>query len=123
MGQQSSNRLLLTTKLAVPPIRSDLVLRPRLFNKLETCLDHPLTLLAADEAAERTGNVIAVLALQALAYRQRGNAEQAMRVLNRLLLLAEPEGYMRVFVDEGPYQGHLRQARGPQPYTGDCSCP
>ena len=59
-------------------------------------------LLAADEAAGRTGNVIAVLALQALASWQRGNAEQAMRVLGRLLVLAEPEGYVCVFVDEGP---------------------
>jgi LuxR family transcriptional regulator, maltose regulon positive regulatory protein len=59
-------------------------------------------LLAADEAAGRTGNTIAVLVLQALANFQAGNAEQAMRVLGRVLALAEPEGYVRVFVDEGP---------------------
>ena len=59
-------------------------------------------LLASDEAAGRTGNAISVLALQALAHWQSGNTEQAMRVLGRLLVLAEPEGYVRVFVDEGP---------------------
>jgi LuxR family maltose regulon positive regulatory protein len=57
---------------------------------------------AADEAAGRTGNAIAVLALQALAQWQTRNAEQAMRVLGRLLVLTEPEGYVRVLVDEGP---------------------
>jgi LuxR family transcriptional regulator, maltose regulon positive regulatory protein len=65
-------------------------------------------LLAADEAAGRTGNAISVLALQAVAYWQLGNYEQAMRVLGRLLALAEPEGYVRVFVDEGaPMQALL----------------
>jgi LuxR family maltose regulon positive regulatory protein len=59
-------------------------------------------LLASDEAAGRTGNAIAVLALQALANVQRGNADQAMRILSRVLAMAEPEGYVRVFVDEGP---------------------
>ena len=59
-------------------------------------------LLAADEAAGRTGNVIAVLALLALARREAGNAEGAQRDLDHLLSLAEPEGYVRVFVDEGP---------------------
>ena len=59
-------------------------------------------LLAADEEAGRTGNAISVLALQALAHWQLDNAEQAVSTLDRLLVLAEPEGYVRVFVDEGP---------------------
>lgn len=65
-------------------------------------------LLAANEAAGRTGNAISVLALQALAHWQRGNTEQAISVLGRLLALAEPEEYVRVFVDEGlPMQALL----------------
>ena len=65
-------------------------------------------LLAADEAAARTGNVISVLTLQALVHWQLENPEQAMRVLDRLLVLTEPEGYVRVFVDEGaPMQSLL----------------
>ncbi len=56
---------------------------------------------AADEAAGREGNVISVLALLALAHWQAERSEQATRVLDRVLALAEPEGYIRVFVDEG----------------------
>jgi LuxR family maltose regulon positive regulatory protein len=59
-------------------------------------------MLAADEAAGRTGNMIAVLVLLTLANLQAGNTEEAMRVLDRALALAEPEGYVRVFVDAGP---------------------
>src|SRR5207302_1484695 len=48
------------------------------------------------------------LVLQALAYWEAGNAEEALRVLGRLLVLTEPEGYVRVFVDEGaPMQALL----------------
>jgi len=65
-------------------------------------------LLAADEAAGRTGNALSVLALLALAYWQMENLEQAMRTLDRLLVPAETEGYVRVFVDEGaPMQSLL----------------
>jgi LuxR family transcriptional regulator, maltose regulon positive regulatory protein len=65
-------------------------------------------LLAGDEEAGRTGNTISVLTLQALAYWQLDNVEQAVSVLSRLLVLAEPEGYVRVFVDEGsPMQALL----------------
>ena len=59
-------------------------------------------LLAADVEARRTGNALSVLALQALAHWQLENEEQAVLILGRLLVLAEPEGYVRVFVDEGP---------------------
>jgi len=39
--------------------------------------------------------------LQALALQARGEEEQALAALKRALLLAEPEGYVRTFVDEG----------------------
>ena len=58
-------------------------------------------LLQADETAERIGNAIQVLALKAIAHQASGDTEQAMAVLDRLLSLTEPEGYTRVFVDEG----------------------
>src|SRR5438874_11997718 len=54
MGQQSSNQLLLATKLTIPPVRSDLVARPRLVRALEECMQHPLTLLAAPAGFEKT---------------------------------------------------------------------
>jgi hypothetical protein len=43
----TSEQLLLVTKLATPPVRSDLVPRPRLTNQLQLGLQRPLTLIAA----------------------------------------------------------------------------
>ena len=42
-----------------------------------------------------------VLVLQALAYRVGGNLDTAVTLLTNALALAEPEGYIRLFVDEG----------------------
>src|SRR5262249_10897756 len=58
-------------------------------------------LLQAAEAGERTGSVIEILVLQALADEARGDIPQALGPLERALPLAEPEGYVRIFVDEG----------------------
>jgi LuxR family maltose regulon positive regulatory protein len=52
-------------------------------------------LLAAAEAGDRTGSVIEILVLQAL-------TQHALAPLERALTLAEPEGYVRVFLSEGP---------------------
>ncbi len=59
-------------------------------------------LLQAAERGARTGSVIEILVLQALAHRIRGDAAAALLSLERAVTLAEPEGYVRVFVDEGP---------------------
>jgi LuxR family transcriptional regulator, maltose regulon positive regulatory protein len=56
-------------------------------------------LLPAAEAAERMGSVIELLALQALVV--HGDPAGAFAALARALTLAEPEGYVRVFVDAG----------------------
>ncbi|HEX5730981.1 MAG TPA: LuxR C-terminal-related transcriptional regulator [Microbacterium sp.] len=65
-------------------------------------------LLEAADAGGRTGSVIEILALQALAYRVDGNVPDAGASLERALVLAEPEGYARLFVDEGaPMAGLL----------------
>jgi LuxR family transcriptional regulator, maltose regulon positive regulatory protein len=53
------------------------------------------------EAAGRTGNLIEILALQALALWAGSKKERAMSTLAETLALAEPEGYVRTFVDEG----------------------
>jgi LuxR family maltose regulon positive regulatory protein len=58
-------------------------------------------LLRAADAGGRTGSVIEILVLQALAHRVRGDSRAALAPLGRALALAEPEGYVRVFVDEG----------------------
>jgi LuxR family maltose regulon positive regulatory protein len=59
-------------------------------------------LLHAAEAGERMGSVIEILVLQALAHQARGDIPAALGPLQRALMLAEPEGYVRMFVDEGP---------------------
>jgi len=58
-------------------------------------------LLQAAEAGERIGSVIEILMLQALAHEAQGDTPSALAPLQRALTLAEPEGYVRVFVDEG----------------------
>jgi LuxR family maltose regulon positive regulatory protein len=58
-------------------------------------------LLQSAEAQERDGSAIAILALQSLVFQTQGNRTRALECLERALALAEPEGYVRVFVDEG----------------------
>jgi ATP/maltotriose-dependent transcriptional regulator MalT len=59
-------------------------------------------LLQAAEAGERTGRAIEILIVQALAHQAQGDIAAALEPLSRALSLAEPEGYVRMFVDEGP---------------------
>ena len=47
------------------------------------------------------GSVIEILVLLALAHQAQGNIPPALVSLERALTLAEPEGYVRIFVDEG----------------------
>jgi LuxR family maltose regulon positive regulatory protein len=58
-------------------------------------------LLQAAEEGGRKGSVIEILVLQALAHEAQGNYPPALVSLERALTLAEPEGYVRIFVDEG----------------------
>jgi LuxR family transcriptional regulator, maltose regulon positive regulatory protein len=62
------------------------------------------------ETAGRTGKLIEILTLQALTLWQRSKREQALGTLTRALALAEPEGYVRTFVDEGTAMGELLSA-------------
>ena len=55
----------------------------------------------AAEAQDRMGSVLEILLTQALAHRAQGDATAAFAALERGLTLAEPEGYVRTFVDEG----------------------
>ena len=59
-------------------------------------------LLEAADEGDRTGSVIEILLLQALAYQELDDIPNALASLTRALSLAEPEGYVRIFVDEGP---------------------
>ena len=67
-------------------------------------------LLRAAEAGARWGSVIEILLLQALAHQARGDIPAALAPLQRALTLAEPEGYVRIVVDEGPSMAALLQA-------------
>jgi LuxR family maltose regulon positive regulatory protein len=67
-------------------------------------------LLTAAEAGERTGSVIEILVLQALTHHARGDTPGALAPLERALTLAEPEGYVRVFVDNGAPMAALLRA-------------
>jgi LuxR family maltose regulon positive regulatory protein len=62
------------------------------------------------EAAEKGGRmsrVIEILVLQVLAYQAQGNQAKAMAALGDALVIAAPEGFVRVFVDEGPPMARL----------------
>jgi LuxR family maltose regulon positive regulatory protein len=68
-------------------------------------------LLEAAEAGKRAGSLIHILPLLALAFQAQGDVDRALSALSRVLILAEPEGYVRTFVDEGePMARLLRQA-------------
>jgi LuxR family transcriptional regulator, maltose regulon positive regulatory protein len=67
-------------------------------------------LLRAAEEGRRTGNVIEILVLQALAHQARDDVPAALASLQRAVTLAEPEGYVRIFADEGPPVAPLLRA-------------
>jgi len=64
-------------------------------------------LLEAAEAGGRISRVIEILMLQALAFQAGGDTARAMTTLERALTLAEPGGFIRIFVDEGPPMARL----------------
>ncbi len=57
-------------------------------------------LMRAAEEGGRMGSAIEILVVQALAHKAQGDIPRALMPLERALTLAEPEGYIRVFVDE-----------------------
>ena len=59
-------------------------------------------LLKAAEEGGRKGSAIEILVLQAMAYHAQGDLPAALLPLQHALALAEPEGYVRMFLDEGP---------------------
>ena len=64
------------------------------------------------EAKMRMRSVLEALLLRALALQAQGDLAEALTALGRALVLAEPEGYIRLFLDEGaPVVALLRQAQ------------
>src|SRR5690606_34662101 len=71
-------------------------------------------LLTEAESAQRMGSVIEALILQARAHIALSQKEHATDVLRQALALAEPEGYVQVFVNEGMSMVELLRAVGRQ---------
>jgi LuxR family maltose regulon positive regulatory protein len=67
-------------------------------------------LLSAAVEGGRTGSVIEILVLQAVTCHAGGDTRAALAPLEEALTLAEPEGYVRVFVAEGPAMASLLTA-------------
>lgn len=67
-------------------------------------------LLRNAESGARMGSFIEILVLRALALQARHESNEAIAALERALTLAQPEGYVRVFVDEkAPIETLLRE--------------
>ena len=64
-------------------------------------------LLEAAETGGRISRVIEILNLQALTFQATGDLDRALNALERALSLAEPQGFIRTFVDEGPPMARL----------------
>jgi len=70
-----------------------------------------LQLRHAAEAAKRSGSLIEILILQAIACAAQQHTEAAIVALTQALSLAEHEGFVRLFLDEGaPMVALLREA-------------
>jgi LuxR family maltose regulon positive regulatory protein len=68
-------------------------------------------LLQEAEAKARLGSTLEILVLRALALEAQGDRTGTLSTLERALVLAAPEGYIRLFIDEGPPMLNLlRQA-------------
>ena len=71
-------------------------------NKPEQALQVLEGLIASAEEAGRIGRVIEMCILQSIAHRARRDYFEGVKALEAALSLAESEGYVRLFVDEGP---------------------
>jgi len=70
-------------------------------------------LLKFAEDQKRMGSMLEILITTALAYHAQGSTSQAFAALERALTLAQPEGYFRIFVNEGePMRSVLLDFRG-----------
>lgn len=92
-------------------------------NQAGDALTRLAPLLQDAHAAQRVGSLIELLLLQARAFQMNQQEVDALKSLKQAVALAEPEGYIRVFVDEKKalvmLLSRLReqeQKRGPTPY-------
>lgn len=81
-----------------PVARARVLIAQREFDRAVQSLE---PVHAQAQTATQTGTLIEILTLLAIARRGQGDAAQATAALARALSLAEPEGYVRTFVDLG----------------------
>jgi LuxR family maltose regulon positive regulatory protein len=80
-------------------------------NRAEAALLTLTALLAEAQKQGRTRRLHEILVLTAVAYQEMGSIDRAVDSLERSLKLAEPEGYTRVYIDDGsPMVKLLREA-------------
>jgi LuxR family maltose regulon positive regulatory protein len=110
---------------ARPQYSRDLEFASLVLARVQLALDqfekaHPLLahMLNVARTTRRIGSFIEMLALQALVYQKQGHTPQALATLCRALLLAEPEGYIRVFADEGESMAALLSILADAPRRG-----
>ncbi len=89
---------------SVPIALAKVWLSQRQPDKALALLDHALQ---SAQTVGRLGNALHLLAVKAVVYYAQGDSEQAFATLERTLELAEPEGYIRVFADEGAPMARL----------------
>ena len=74
-------------------------------------------LLKAAQGRAGKGSVIEILVLQALACHAQGDLTAALDPLQKALALAEPQGYARLFIDEGrPWRSCCKR----RPHADSC---
>jgi LuxR family maltose regulon positive regulatory protein len=78
--------------------------------RIDEALDSLQRLVEDARSEGRTAHEIELLVLLALVFERLGDAGQALDHLVRALALAEPEGFVRLFVDEGPPMAALLSA-------------
>ncbi|HET9419912.1 MAG TPA: LuxR C-terminal-related transcriptional regulator [Nocardioides sp.] len=78
--------------------------------RLDPALDLLARLARAAEEGQRSGTLIEIRVVQALAHQLHGDLPAALTALEAALALAESEGYVRTFVDEGPAMLTLLEA-------------
>jgi LuxR family transcriptional regulator, maltose regulon positive regulatory protein len=92
------------------PFEPDALILVRIYqaqNRLAEAVELAADVAWSAETGGRYGRVIEACLLQSLALYLQGNLALAAPVLNRVLNLAAPEKYQRVFLDEGPAMGEL----------------
>ena len=101
LGHLASAQALIAQTQGSAPVQRD-----RAFAAIEILQ----TVLPAAMAAGRVTNTIEGLVLQSLAFQIQGDLDRALAALDRALSLAEPQGFVRTFVDQGKPMAVLLRA-------------